>query len=289
MERRQSSFRAAPAGLCTEHGRIRYDLEITSVRESVFARVDVPRDRVPLSSMIPIFHRVTDIAVHVATRDEEAKGKTVSCAGTCTSCCRRLVPLSVSEARYLARFVDLLPAEKLDELRERFERAVDVLSEQGLLDRLRASAESTDTRALTELANEYMRAGVPCPFLSGNTCGIHEHRPLSCRERAVLAKEQGSPDPADVDDAAPNPHPEGGRLPLPARPSRALLRLQQGAASDERRWLPLILLLEWATRDDSEDPDVSRASAHFEKFLRELAAPPGTEDAELALAALECS
>jgi len=280
MESRQPPWRAAPATKPNAGDRVRYDLEIESVGSCVYAQIHLPRGPVPLSSMLPIFQRFTDIAVDVARRDEEAKGNTVSCSGTCTSCCRRLVPVSESEARYLVRLIELLPADRIETLRERFDEAVDELSRLGLLERLRESAGNTDTAALIELAESYIEANVPCPFLEDGCCSIYEHRPLSCRERATIRPVE------EVDSTVP-PHSGADRLSLPARPSHALLRLERNEPERDPRWLPPILLLEWARAHDGNGDRWCRAVSHFEDFLRELVFHADAPQSELAVSVLE--
>src|SRR5262249_7509816 len=145
---------------------------------------DVP---ISVANLLPFLHAVQESIVESAVARVEEERKTISCRAGCGACCRQLVPVSVAEAAYLADLVAALPADERAMVEERFERRLRALAERGLLERLRTLNADKDASELHELGMEYFAAGVPCPFLVNESCSIHPHRPLVCRQYLVTS------------------------------------------------------------------------------------------------------
>jgi Fe-S-cluster containining protein len=175
-----------------------------------------------------------DALVRHATRQAERSGRRISCRAGCGACCRQLVPVSEAEARRLAELVSGLPDAERTAVEERFARALEALSSNGLLDRLREPGTILDRAERRRVGLEYFSRGVACPFLVSESCSIHRDRPLACREYLVTSPAQycADPTPETVD-----------QVELPKRLSRALMRF---ASEDQTtpRWVPLVLALE---------------------------------------------
>jgi Fe-S-cluster containining protein len=202
--------------------------------ESVAFEVTVPAGPTPLGELLPVFQGLTNAVVDRAVAKAEASGKTISCRAGCGACCRQLVPLTESEARVLARLVEALPETRRTVLRERFAEAVRRLGEAGVLARLTRAFEAGG-ETIREVGLAYFAVGVACPFLEAESCSIHPDRPLACREYLVTS-------PA-VNCATPSPE-TIEMVPLPGRPSAAVMQVDQAVTADG--WVPLVLALDWA-------------------------------------------
>jgi Fe-S-cluster containining protein len=211
--------------------------------EPVHLQITVPTGSASVGALLPVFQGVADVVVDVGERRAVRGGRAISCRKGCGACCRQLVPISPSEARALARLVDGLPEPRQSDVRRRFATALERLGDAGVLSQLldRGREESAPVRPL---GLAYFRQDVPCPFLEDESCSIHADRPLACREYLVTSP------PAEC--ARPTPE-TVHCVPLPARPSAALRRVERDVAPDEPEWLPLVLALEYAAAH-SEDP-----------------------------------
>ncbi|WP_439477398.1 YkgJ family cysteine cluster protein [Brevundimonas sp.] len=211
---------AAPSGGgATATGRVLLEMR----GERIPVEMSVPAGLVAVEDVLPIVHGLSSLFATRATERAEAEGREISCRAGCGACCRQLVPVAPAEARALARLVEAMPEARREQVRRRFDAALDVLEPLGLMQRLE---RSSGDRQL--IAREYFEAGVACPFLEDEACSIHADRPLVCREYLVTS-------PPDLC-AALSPGIE--KVTLEARPSLALLNvdLRDG-------WLPLVLAL----------------------------------------------
>jgi len=86
--------------------------------------------------MLPLFFSFADAVMSAAANGVEQSGEKISCKKGCGACCRQLVPISETEAHWIAELVDRLPIQKQDELRDRFAESRRRLSKSGLLDKL---------------------------------------------------------------------------------------------------------------------------------------------------------
>jgi Fe-S-cluster containining protein len=179
-----------------------------------------------------------------------AQGQTISCKKGCGACCRQLVPLPPTEARRLRDLVNELPQQRRSEIQARFADARSRLQQAGLLEDLLDLGRVRKERR-GELALQYFRQGIACPFLEEESCSIHPDRPLVCREYLVTSAAEHCARPSAASVRC---------VPLPVRASRALARLDNDESAEPVRLVPLVLAPEWA-------------DAHAE----EVAARPGPE------------
>jgi Fe-S-cluster containining protein len=187
--------------------------------------------------MLPLFFSFADAVMRTASKGVEQTGEKISCKKGCGACCRQLVPISETEARWIQELVDRLPPQKQSLIRNRFAEARRRLAETGLLEKL-LHRESWAEGEGWPIAMSYFRLGIACPFLENEACSIHPDRPVKCREYLVTS-------PAEHCRA---PNAETIRpVELPFQMWTALARLENTSPSKEKiRWVPLILALEWA-------------------------------------------
>ncbi len=206
----------------------------------------VPQGPVGYEDVLPILQQLTDFLVDREAAATEATGRAISCRAGCGACCRQMVPISQAEARALVRLVAALPEPRRSAVRARFDAALGALDAAGLLAAIDAAREVETTDA-DALGMSYFRAGVPCPFLEDEACSIHPDRPLACRQYLVTSPALNcrTPSPATI-----------VRVPLPTRPSQALL-VADGQASGVG-WMPLVYAL---TYDDQVPPEPPTQSA----------------------------
>lgn len=227
---------APPAdGGATVTGRV--VLEIGG--EPVTVEMTAPAGPVAVEDILPIIHGLSSLFATRATERVEREGRAVSCRAGCGACCRQMVPVSIAEARALARLVEAMPEPRRGHVRRRFETAVAKLDAQGVLDRL--DDDPDDRRAA---GRAYFSVGVACPLLEDEACSIHADRPLACREYLVTSP------PELCATLAPGVE----ELALEATPSLALLHadLREG-------WLPLVLSLVQDTKSPPSPRDRTAA------------------------------
>lgn len=240
---------------------------------TVELEVAAPEADVPVDRILPLARAITDQIVELSILDAESQGRKVSCCAGCGACCRQLVPIGAAEAHKIAALVEEMPEPRRSEIRRRFDAAVQLLAESGLLADLDArDAWRGDDRRRVGLA--YFARGIACPFLEDESCSIHPERPLACREYLVTSPAAN----------CSHPTPEGIEMVrVPGAPWTAVARLQP-AAPGERSipWTPLILALRYAA-DHPEGPAVRPARALVEELFRNVAgAVKKAEDERLA-------
>lgn len=239
---------------------------------SVTATVDLVLDEQPLrmqltvpsgpttpGRLLPLLRGLTDAVVDSAVEKNAAQGRPISCCEGCGACCRQLVPIAPAEAHRLCQVIDAMPEPRRNEVLNRFEGAHAKLAATGMLDRLRAPARM-DEASRRQLGIDYFRHGVACPFLEQESCSIYAERPLACREYLVTspAAHCAQPTPDSID-----------RLPIVARVSRALWKLEADQDKVELPWVPLITALEWA-QVHQEAPPTTSGPAQIELLFRLL-------------------
>lgn len=203
---------------------------------SMRAAVQVPAGAVTVTELLPILQGFTSRMVEDVSGQSAAAGHPISCRAGCGACCRQLVPISVFEAEALGEWVGSLPEGQQVELGARFHAALLALRDRGMLERLSPALWVAGSEAAKTLAIDYLAAGVACPFLVEESCGIHAIRPLICREYVVTS-------PAEFC-AAPGVGQVMGVV-MPMQPSGALRKLGAGQPGAPHGWLPLVLLFEW--------------------------------------------
>lgn len=188
-----------------------------------------------VADMLPAMHAITDLVVETAVEEAADGGRTVTCRAGCGTCCRQSVPISVHEAEALIRLISGMDEPRREKVKARFEDALRMIADAGILDELRAIAPLEDD-ARREIARKYFNLGIACPFLEEESCSIYEHRPIRCREYLVTS-------PAEH---CANPSPETVEvIQLRGAPLQALYSIGAGDAGDPPDLLPMILLFEW--------------------------------------------
>jgi Fe-S-cluster containining protein len=221
--------------------------------DEVEMEMTLPAGPARLESLLPVFQRVADSLVGLATERAGAEGRVVSCRKGCGACCRQIVPISEIEARRIGRLVEELPEPRRQEVRARFERARERLAEAGLLSKLE-NREGFVEGEIASFGLAYFSLSIPCPFLEQESCSIHADRPISCREYLVTspAVNCADPKPGTID-----------QVELPAKIWTVLARA--GSAGPPARfipWVPLVLAPDWA----SAHPDASEPRPVEEVF-----------------------
>jgi Fe-S-cluster containining protein len=216
-------------------------VNLTVARSKLQFKLTVPDGPTPKIDLLPLFRSLTDTIVDAAADDAKARGYTISCRKGCGACCRQVVPISDVEAESIHRLVAALPAPRRDTVVERFARAREKLAEGGLLDTLRASQRVPAGEA-EALGLAYFALGIPCPFLEDEACSIHAERPLACREYLVTTPPGHCARPTRETIHC---------VPVPARVSRAIRRIDEDVRPGQEPWIPLVLALEWRSAEDA--------------------------------------
>jgi len=232
---------------------VRFDLKFGG--NIMSARIQVPGEPIRPVDLLPVLHELDDALIGAA-----AEGKHISCRAGCGACCRQMVPISETEARYLADLIASMPEEQKQRVTARFAVVLEALAAGGLLERLRAEPPLNEADR-TRLGLEYFGLAVACPFLEHESCSIHPHRPASCREYLVTSPAENCTAPR-ADNIA--------MVDLPAHVSHVLYRFGDGRGEESTRWMPLPLLLEWVAehREDTQ-PEIPGTEL-FANFMNKL-------------------
>jgi Fe-S-cluster containining protein len=202
---------------------------------TIEATAEVPPEPISVANLVPFLQAVEESIVETASADVTTGGRAISCRAGCGACCRQIVPISVAEAYHLADVVASLPADERRAVERRFAEALEALEQADLGEELRVANTRQDPDGTHRFGVRYFVAGVACPFLVDESCSIHPHRPLACREYLVTspAANCATPEASSIE-----------RVPVPRDLSRALYRLGDGVDTSVR-WVPLVRLLEW--------------------------------------------
>jgi Fe-S-cluster containining protein len=220
----------------SEPERIEIRLELKLGDRTITAGAKIPNLPLRPAELLPVLLAFDDAVCGTVAQIAGDQGLKISCGPRCSACCRQVVPISETEALYLAALLEDMPAERRTAVKRRFREAVDALGE--------ALAPLRETSALTpedrrEAGIAYFARGVACPFLEDESCAIYEHRPMSCREYYVVSPAVHCSDP----------RPDTIRcVDMPLRLSHLLFRFGDGLGEQAPRWLPLVLALERAPR-----------------------------------------
>ena len=227
------------------------------------AVVDVPAKAVRSVDLLPILQAMDDAVIDVAAETVRQQGKTITCRAGCGACCRQLVPITETDAHYLCELIAEMPPERRRQVERRFDDALDALDRAGMLDRLLGAAEIADRDRRRQLGLDYFELKVPCPLLQDESCSVHLHRPMVCREYLVTtpAANCSAPLPQRIE-----------KVQIPVTLSKLLSRFGDGKGERPARWLPLVLALRWvAERRGSDDPEVELSTLPgaemFENFV----------------------
>jgi Fe-S-cluster containining protein len=244
---------------------VKFELRVGE--QTMSASVGVPAEPIRPLDLLPILQQFDSGLIAMAI-DQAAP---VSCCAGCGACCRQLVPIAETEALYLARVIDDMPEEQRTRVLARFSDAVEKLTAAGMREKLLpehagsnsfASGSMKDPEVRQKTGTDYFTLGLACPFLENESCSIHPHRPLSCREYLVTSPAAN----------CSHPSPENIRMVLlPAKLSYILYRFGDGKGEDAPRFLPLPFLLEYAANHDPESQPRVPGPELFERFFKQLA------------------
>ena len=201
------------------------------------ASLAVPGGEVTLTQMLPSLQTLSSHIIDSTLRVIRTEGFEVTCRAGCSACCHQLVPLSLFEAEALAAWVRSLPVAEQMAMEARFHAALTALDDGGVLGRLDASTWRPGASDAKEVAIDYLKQRVPCPFLQVETesCSIHPVRPFICREYLVTSPAEFCLDP--------NANPVVG-VPVPLKLSNVMFKLGKLLAGNEG-WIPLVFLFAW--------------------------------------------
>ncbi len=241
----------------SEQPSVVFKIEMVLGEHTLEASARVPDGMMRLADLLPILQAFDDAVVGVAADKVQRAGGVISCRAGCGTCCRQLTPVCGAEAVHLAELMTAMPPERQAVVRERFRATLATLEERGLLARLRRPASLKTLAARRKIGEEYFRLGLPCPFLEEESCSIHPHRPLACREYLVTSPAENcrAPGPETI-----------RKVPLPVKFSELLYTFADGFGTQASRWLPLVLALEWAQRHARREP-VFPGPQVFSNFL----------------------
>lgn len=234
------------------HEKILGSGELKINRQSVKLSFTVPMGPCQPEALLPDLQRFANQLADLAVADVKRAGLKVSCSKGCGACCRKMVPISPPEARYLAALVEAMPPEQAQQVRDRFASACDQVQLSGLPRRI---APGEDHRAH---GIAYFRLGVPCPFLADESCSIHPDRPLSCREYLVTSPPKAC---AELDPSSVK------RISVPKQLWRAFFRCTSADGSLE--WMPLTEALDFASTNPPPPADRTEPQ-YVEALLKEL-------------------
>jgi Fe-S-cluster containining protein len=232
--------------------------------------VGVPAEPIRPIDLLPILQKFDDGLIGMAI-DET---KPVSCCAGCGACCRQLVPISETEALYLADVIDAMPPDRKAHVLARFAQATATLESAGMRERLCPDVTSgsfssgsftsptlSDPAERQKAGMEYFALGLACPFLEEESCSIHPYRPLSCREYLVTSPAANCTDPSPANIKM---------VPIPAKLSYVLYRFGDGKGEDAPRFLPLPFLLEYAATHTADSQPRVPGPELFGRFFNQL-------------------
>ncbi len=238
------------------HPVVRFNLRVRE--RTIDATARLPVGRVRLLDLLPILRKFNDAIIGASVADAQDAGHSVSCRAGCGACCRQVVPISETEALALLEWIDLLPAGQQEMLRERFRAATEAFAVAGMLERTREAHTLRDGPDSLRFALDYFAAGVPCPFLVDESCGIYAVRPMKCREYLVTSPAANCTQPTAETVAM---------VELPATFSRVLFHFGGAAHGGPSKWLPLVQLFEWGEQHRAIPQRTDESIALFREFL----------------------
>ena len=225
----------------------------------ISGKVGVTSGPMSLAGLVPTALALTGALVDRAVKLEIKAGRSISCRAGCGACCRHMVPLSPPEAFYLMDAIDSFDAARRDSCLRRFDQITSVLDEQGMIDEL-LDPPLTDEDSLP-IARRYFALGMACPFLVDESCGIHQHRPISCRDYNVTSPAEWCAEPYQHDIA---------KVPMPLPLSAALARVTEALSGEKACLIPLTLVPHWTRERAALRARKWPGPELFDRFLAEL-------------------
>lgn len=222
-------------------------------------KIGVPKGEMRLSGLAPAAYALTNALVDYALAQEASEGRQLSCKAGCGACCRHMVPVSPPEAFYLADYIRGLDEPRKAELRPRFHAIETAVEERDMLDEL-LDPEITGDPFLP-VARRYFEMQMPCPFLEDESCSIHAHRPVACRDFNVTSPAAWCGQPYDHDIA---------KVPTPLPLSAPLARLTANLTGIRPQLIPLSLVPRWTAEHADLGEKRYPGPELFDQFLAEI-------------------
>jgi Fe-S-cluster containining protein len=229
--------------------------ELKVGEQVINASVNLPAEAIRPVDLLPILQGFSNALVNAA-----ADGEAVSCRAGCGACCRQVVPISETEAIYLIDLIEEMPADRKATILARFTAAVGRIAEAGLSEKLKMESLATPEER-RKVAQTYFSLGIACPFLENESCSIHDHRPLACREYLVTSPPANCAAPA-ADSIA--------MVEMPKKLSYTLYQFGDGVGKAPVKFMPLTLMMEHPLPEQPRLPGPQL----FENFFRAAIAPP---------------
>jgi Fe-S-cluster containining protein len=209
-------------------------------------QMTIPAKPVKPQRMLPIFQQMTSSFVGMVEESFETAGEKISCGKGCAACCRQVIPLAEIEAYQIAEMVEALPEPRRGEIKKRFDAAWRHFYEISWFERLdKCSTASAEERE--KIILDYFFENVACPFLEDESCSIHQTRPLVCREYLVTSPPENCSAPSSE---------TVRKVEHPLKTSDTVRQITNSNRLNRVvNFVPLILALEWATRNSDEFPE----------------------------------
>lgn len=227
----------------------------------ISGKVRVTSGPMSLAGLVSTALGLTGALVDRAVKLEVLAGRSISCRAGCGACCRHMVPVSPPEAFYLMDAIDSFDAARREAYLQRFDQIVGVLDEEGMIDEL-LSPPPTDEAALP-IARRYFALGQACPFLIDESCSIHQHRPIACRDYNVTSPAEWCAKPYEHDIA---------KVPMPLPLSAPLARVTEAVSGEKACLIPLTLVPRWTRERVALRARKWPGPELFDRFLAELTA-----------------
>ena len=165
-------------------------LQLTIAGQPLKMRVAAPTGPIAPSMLLPLYRALVDEIMRLTVKAAGQTGDAVSCRRGCAACCRQLVAVSALEARELMKLVEKMPEPQRSSVRQRFADARARLQREApdMLQRLLHPHEFPQTdQESQDMARQYLRLWIDCPFLEDEACTVYADRPVSCRQFAVYS------------------------------------------------------------------------------------------------------
>jgi len=155
----------------------------------VHMKLDMPETRITPHELLPVIYSLADEIIRHSCETQTSINKPVQCNQGCSACCNQLVPVSEYEAAHLAAVVRAMPQAQRSRIVTRFSKAIENLELADLLTKITDifAHEAHDWRQMLDLKKYYWKLAIPCPFLEDDSCSIHPHRPIACRQYLVTS------------------------------------------------------------------------------------------------------
>jgi Fe-S-cluster containining protein len=217
--------------------RVNVNFELNISGDTLKLEAPVLDAKTSAVELIPAFQAFTNQVVELSIKLTERQGKTISCKAGCGACCKQPVPVTLLEVEHIDRVVKKMPEQKQQQVRAIFAHHLKVVEEAGLLEKLK-SLPDLESDQRHQLAADYFKLGLECPFLENQSCGIYKDRPLECREFLVTSDPRhcAALDPLGIEHIDQQLH-----------MASALRKLSiDSQNADDRGWVLMIFALELA-------------------------------------------